>query len=71
MIAKAGRMERHIHLSGEKVAAICVREVKVKQSSRGEATLEFGNHFWRVYWGLVDREAESAIPPRSPYEWLF
>ena len=65
MIAKT---ERSIHLSGEKVGSICVREVKVKQSPRGEATLEFGKEFWRVYWGLVGWGVDSAIPPHMPDE---
>ena len=57
---------RCIFLPGEKVAAICVREVRAVQSPNGEANLEFGKEFWRVYWGLVDKEEESAPQPRSP-----
>ena len=51
-------------LTRRKVAAICVREVRAVQYPNGEANLEFGKEFWRVYWGLVDKEEESAAPPR-------
>ena len=57
LVASAPRM----FLDGEVVAAICVREVTVVQPPDGEATLEFGDEFWRIYWGLVDKEAESII----------
>ena len=55
-----------LYLPGENVAAIGVREVRVVQSPNGEANLEFGNEFWRVYWGLVDKEGGIAAPPPSP-----
>ena len=49
-----GGFKKLIKFPGEMISAICLREVKVVQSPDGEATLGFGNAFWRVYWGLVD-----------------
>ena len=59
------RVEKYVEFPGEMISAICLREVKVVQSSDGEATLEFGNDFWRVYWGIVDKEANRPTSPAS------
>ena len=48
-------------LPGELVTAICVKRVNAVRGPDGEATLEFGKSFWRVYWGLVDK-ADQSIP---------
>ena len=58
-----------MHLPGERVAAICVREVKVVQSFNGQDDLSYGKEFWRVYWGLVDKEPDSQrlLAPTSTY----
>ena len=57
---------RSFNFMGENVAAICVREVKVVKSPDGESTFEFGESFWRVYWGLADKEAKISAPLRDP-----
>lgn len=63
-MTSAKKKEPYIYMGGENVAAICVREVKAVKSPDGESTLEFGESFWRVYWGLADKEAKSPAPPR-------
>ena len=68
------------NLDGERVAAICVRKVRILFEGDNKECLDFASKEWVVYWGPVKQEARFSkdveiARPNSPdlsrfYQWL-